>query len=274
MTLDDMEIEEAAYLDCKGGTSGWPSKAISKIKKIKPVKKVISWWSGKDLDDYSEPDRDPNELVGLGIGNDEKNMTAEEFEAVYAAEKERYRSEENHPLMQAAGRTYALTHAPPPAPPKHEKVPITLEDEAIIANVLKHSAMRNETEAMLEEAALRIADARARRSAGKVQVTSQKMTMIGVFMLAFAVYVYRARYGFGDAPPSKATVARLDHLRGTPGARMQQWGFNASGGKSGGNASGFSKGAPVFKPQFAKGWTGPAGTWSQNHGAKFKSAME
>jgi hypothetical protein len=31
-------------------------------------------------------------LTGVGIGDNEKNMTAEELDLVYAAEKERYRS--------------------------------------------------------------------------------------------------------------------------------------------------------------------------------------
>ena len=68
---------------------------------------------------------------------------------------------------------------------------------------------------------------------------------------------------------------RLDHLRGTPTARMQQWGFTTSGGAGAGGPGRFAKGAPVFKPQLVQqSQTGRSGTWSQNNGAKFKSAME
>lgn len=47
-----------------------------------------------------------------------------------------------------------------------------------------------------------------------------------------------ARFGLGAGVPSVAgqiAQTRLDHLRGTPTARMQQWGFNAGGGLSGGD---------------------------------------
>ena len=71
----------------------------------------------------------------------------------------------------------------------------------------------------------------------------------------------------------KIAQQRLDHLRGTPTARMQQWGFTNSSG--GGGPGRFAKGAPVFKPQLVQqSQMGRSGTWSQNNGAKFKSAME
>ena len=299
VTLDDMEAEEAAFLDCKGGTAGksWASRTISSITKTKPAKKIISWWSGRpEYDaDYDNDQggggsggggvKDPDEVTGLGIDGDEKKMTREELDLVYAAEKERYRATENHPLLAAATEKYAYTHQPPPAPPAREKMEISLEDEQIIAGVLKDSRQRNATELMLEEAALRLAtahEARAKKNAGHVDNT--KMTMIGVFLAVFGLYVYRARYGTGaGAAGAAGQIAkhRLDHLRGTPTARMQQWGFNVSGGGGGGGGGGgvgagrFAKGAPMFKPQFTQpGQAGRSGTWTQNHGSKFKSAME
>ena len=76
---------------------------------------------------------------------------------MYAAEKERYRSTENHPLLKAAEVTYEYTHTPPPPAVNvgREKMAISLEDEEIIAGVVKSSRSRNATEFMLEEAALR-----------------------------------------------------------------------------------------------------------------------
>ena len=76
---------------------------------------------------------------------------------MYAAEKERYRSTENHPLLKAAEVTYEYTHTPPPPAVTvgREKMAISLEDEEIIAGVVKSSRSRNATEFMLEEAALR-----------------------------------------------------------------------------------------------------------------------
>ena len=75
---------------------------------------------------------------------------------MYAAEKERYRSTENHPLLKAAEVSYEYTHTPPPPAINvgREKMAISLEDEEIIAGVVKSSRSRKPTEFMLEEAAL------------------------------------------------------------------------------------------------------------------------
>jgi hypothetical protein len=65
ISLDDMEAEEAAFLDCKGGTSGgWASNTLKKISKHKTVKKITSWWTGQVYeDDYSAPAVDPDEVM-------------------------------------------------------------------------------------------------------------------------------------------------------------------------------------------------------------------
>lgn len=70
---------------------------------------------------------------------------------------------------------------------------------------MKNSRDRNATVLMLEETALRLAaarEARASRAAGKRSMDRNKKIVIGVFLVGFGLYVFRARWGFEPPPLS------------------------------------------------------------------------